>query len=206
MGWQTDDSGGEFDGKIIDATFGFDDRFGDNLILILDITRDDMDEPYTMLLTCGKGWDTPDGGKTAEHPKSKNFNTRSSLGRVIDAIAKIKGAVDRIDGEPTEAASWVGQHYLWATENYTTTFGGEAKERYRWLPAALVGAAPKKSTAKAANGTPEGLTRADLAKLRKLHKDAISHDAFVDAAYAEVDAVAADSEVEAFVLDEANWG
>lgn len=198
MAWETEDNEArEYNGKIVDAAFTHHEAFGDVLLLSLDVHTDagyDRNE----LLTCGAGWESPDGGKTAKHPTRMSFSSQSNLGKIIDAIAAIPGAVDQINGDPTEASSWVGQEYYWSEQKYSyKTREGELKEKNRMVPVALSG--EPVAAAEAAEFKPTGKV---LAALRKAARAAEDHDTFVDAAYTVADV---EGDLEAWIISEDNY-
>ena len=143
--FDTDDSNaiGDYRGRVVSAEFGTNDDYDTETLLLkweLEITGPD-DFPFetrSVNFTCGKTFETPDGGKTALHEsgKPKGFNTQSRIGFLIHrcfhtadskkpAPFVLDGHADNGEGDeiepfglrehfaaigmfPHEAAAWVG--------------------------------------------------------------------------------------------------
>jgi hypothetical protein len=206
--WGTEAQTREYTGKIVDAQFGYDERFGggQKLLLLLDI---ETDHGYTRhdIITTGDGWTTKDKGATAvyegDKPKTQ-FGKGSNMGKFVDAVLAIDGALDvlKTRGTPTEAATWQGLTFYW--EEFPYTFKdrdtGLDVQRTRMLPTQLIGGTTS-------NGTipdVEGLTPALYAQLKGVAAKSLDHDDFVDKAFNDID-MDDKQTVSVFVLDAGNW-
>lgn len=158
----------DFTFTVTGARFVFDPNYNNGQTLLLEWEGEaegvDLDQP--LRFSCGNGWDTPDNGKTAVHPKQKLFNKRSHYGMLIDRCIKDLGMGDilRRRGVPTEAKVWVGLRFHMKRE--TIDFGGEIGEKERLLPVQFLGevgngkaaakpAAPKTAAKPAPKAEPE---------------------------------------------------
>ena len=211
--WVVEETKREYTGKITDCQFGYDERFGPNLVCLMDVDTD-AGYPRNEILTCGPGWATTDNGKTATHPTRGGFSDQSNMGRLVKAVITIPGAVEALNerGAPTEAGTWVGLNFYWEEEKYTVNDRntGLPKEKTRMLPTRIIDGGTTVSVgavgATASVSPVEGLSDDDNAVLLAIAKRAIDHDDFVDQAYKAVEGIAGFHAVEAYVLDGANWG
>jgi hypothetical protein len=151
--WGTDQSSGflrHFAGTVKEPYFGTNPQIneGQTLLLTWPTTIDEslqegfdekVGEEETLLFSCGKDWETPDGGETAVHRSgndAKQFHASSAMGMLIDAIiGRVENygenasrpdneelEVDMADladvlrsrGVPTEAAVWDGLRFEFA--------------------------------------------------------------------------------------------
>jgi hypothetical protein len=128
MGWKTVQTGGLLDnctfGPVTECFFGFDDRRGKQIQLHLTgaVEMDEGDVPefvedaesHTLMWSCGKGWNTDDGGESVEHPKLEDFGSMSQVGIAIDGLLEVIGDDDKTlkllqgQGDPTTAEAWLG--------------------------------------------------------------------------------------------------
>lgn len=144
-----------FDGTVVDGHFGKTDSAGDTLFLMLKILADDGEE-VDRRFSCGEGWQTFDGGATAEHSTRKYFSNNSNLGILVtkafatggeDALRKRSAELD--DRGPRDARLWVGFRAHWDVERETfkmkdndaksETFGQMVeRERVLVIPTAFI--------------------------------------------------------------------
>ena len=207
--WGTEAQVREYTGKITDAQFGYDERFGggQKLLLLLDI---ETDAGYVRhdIITTGDGWTTTDRGATAVHEGDKpktQFGKGSNMGKFVDAVMAIDGALDVLSkrGAPTDAATWQGLTFYW--EEFPYTFKdrdtGLDVQRTRMLPTQLIG-----GTNGSVGSVPEveGMTPVIFTQLKAIAKRAIDHDDFVDQAFNEID-MDDKQAVGVYVLDAGNW-
>ncbi len=181
--WGTDDSSGflrHFIGTTKDPYFGTNPKIGDGRALLLhwpveieEVTQEGdfsekIGEEETILFSCGKDWETPDGGETAVHGSgnaSKQFHASSAMGMLIDAITgkvqnygdnakrtdgddlevTLDGAFDvlRERGDATTAATWDGLRWEFAEVaiDYGKDKAGEEIKSVRGLPVKFLGVA-----------------------------------------------------------------
>ena len=100
-GLLVDESGGNFEGvaQVTEAEFLNDPQYQGGVPLLLELTLlpldGDAEGTVTNRYSLGGGWETPDGGETADHPQGKNhFHVRSQYGSVIGTIT------GQISGQP----------------------------------------------------------------------------------------------------------
>lgn len=201
MAWETEDNEARaYNGRIDDACFTRHEKFGEALLLQLDVVTD-AGYTRTLLLTTGPGWESTDGGKTATHPTRSSFSAQSNVGKLIDAVSKIPGAVEQINGEPNEAAAWIGQNYFWEEEKYSLTDRDtkEKIEKSRDLPKALANGAGGSVDA-GGKFTPDA---GAISQLSKAAKATTSHEDWVDSLYTVIEGFG--GELETWALDVENY-
>lgn len=201
-GWGTDESSGflrHFTGTVKEPFFGTNPKIGEGRTLLLhmptviesvqqDGLEDQIGEEETILFSCGKDWETPDGGETAVHSSgnsSKLFHASSAMGMLIDAImGKVANygenasrsdgdelVVDLTDafdvlrsrGDATAAATWDGLSWQFAevTVDYGKDKSGEPIVSRRALPIKFLGVAGEdKAGSKAKAPAKKGQTAA----------------------------------------------
>jgi hypothetical protein len=210
----------DFEYSITDAWFArsAEIKNGEQLVLFLKGDTDNDAEPeFEAHITCGPGWDTHDGGKSASHEsrKERGFNKQTNYGQFIDRIVEL-GLADVLQarGKATEAKVWVGLKFHMKQKEFKTQIKGEDITYYRLLPEAFLGevaegaksgevAAPV-ATGAATNGAASNGAGAKvlLAKLKAEAKKHDTHEAFVDAAM-EIPGVTDDDDLLNQVIDEA---
>lgn len=130
----------DFDFTITGARFRFDPQYnnGETLLLELEGESDSEDLDRPLLFPCGSGWDTPDNGKTAVHPRLKGFHKRSHYGMLIERCREL-GIIDLLQkrGAATEAKVWVGLKFHFKRE--VVSYGAEIGEKEKLLPTAFLG-------------------------------------------------------------------
>lgn len=210
-GWGTDESSGflrHFTGTVKDPFFGTNPKIGDGRTLLLhwpvtieevqqDGLEDQVGEEETILFSCGKDWETPDGGETAVHSSgntSKLFHASSAMGMLIDAIlgkvANYGENASRTDGDElvvdmgdaismlrsrgaaTDAATWDGLRWQFAEVlvDYGKDKEGEPIVSKRALPIKYLGVAgddPVAAKAKPAKAQTAAQKKAAEAKAKK---------------------------------------
>lgn len=170
---------------------------------------------YRIIYPCGKGFEPADKGATVQHEsgRPKRFNTSSGIGLLVAAALECDGVADVLmeRGPSTQADIWVGLNFRWVDKEFSRTDkDGETLTWTRRLPVEFYGvdgeaeakpvakkapakkAPAKKAPAKAeAADEDEGYTvpAALKGKLRAIaaREDIEDHDAFMEAAFAELD-------------------
>lgn len=179
-----------FEGKIVSATFGYDAKYnnGETLCLILEIDPEDGDEPIRQLYSCGRGWDSADGGKRAvrEDGKKINFNKNSAIADFYTALAQCEGVREPLleaGFTATYCAPLVGLRFLWRQVEKIFTMrtpeGQKTGTSTRLMPVQYLGAPAKKQTKK--------VDPATLKRLKEIAEEAEDFDDFVDLASQEFD-------------------
>jgi hypothetical protein len=205
----------DFDFTVDSAWFTTDAAYnnGETLLLKLNGPTDNPDQPETTLqYSCGSGWEAEDNGKRAvrEDGKRRRFNQSSGIWKLVDA-AMNAGAGDalRSRGTPMEASMWVGlRFHMKRVEQGEGDF-----KTTRPLPVSFLGTVGEGSAAAApaaASSTPAptaaangaGLSKVLEIKLKKLAKEAATHEDFIVAAF-ELDGVDGNADAERAVVDEA---
>lgn len=202
----------DFDFTVENAYFATDSNYndGETLLLKLEGATDNAEAPETVLqYSCGNGWEASDGGKVAvrEDGRRRRFNQQTGIWKLVEAAMNC-GAADamRTKGTPMEASMWVGLRF-----HIRRVEQGEGQYKTtRPLPVEFLGvvsengsaaaAAPAKTSAAAANGA--GLSKVLEVKLKKLAKEAATHEDFIVAAF-ELDGVDGNADAERAVVDEA---
>ena len=148
----------DFDATIVAASFGTDTRYnnGNTLLLKLSIVADDPEvSDRDLLYSCGNGWVTVDGGKTAKHETGlkRNFNENSAVRRFMRRMMSLPTPDGRkvhdllLERESSEyggdkdSANYVGFRFHFNNERqeYGANSGLEAKNRL--MPTAFLGIA-----------------------------------------------------------------
>jgi len=230
--WETE-SGlpDDFDLTVREAWFAKDARYKDGEVLLLhwqgavekDGEEEELETP--IIFPCGSGWNSYDGGKTAEHEKGrKRFINSSIYGRLIDRCVKDLGMMDLMlrRGDPRVAKVWEGLKFHLKREKIE--FGSKLEPIERLMPDKFLGevkggkltpakataARPKQETKpkEEAEAKEETVAGSDdkkrkllLAKLKAEAKKAASFDEFYEKAV-EIEGVTDDEEILAQVIDE----
>ena len=128
----------DFAFTVTNARFVFDPQYnnGETLLLAWEGEAEGVDLDRPLRFACGSGWDTPDNGKTAVHPKQKLFNKRSHYGMLIDRCIKELGMGDilRRRGVPTEAKVWVGLRFRLPRVRGDRPLSSARRRRRSWAP------------------------------------------------------------------------
>lgn len=187
-----------YDFTIDVATFTTDSRYNDGQTLLLKwdgtaTTEDGEALDHTLLLPCGSGWESRDGGKTAMHEKGKTrFNRSSIIGKVIDRCIKDLGMADVLmpRGEPTSASTWEGLSFRMKRESIN--FGGNIGEKEREMPVAFNGVGGASSNGQHSAPATNAGAKVDTgrvvldAKVKAIAKDAPDFQTFVDTVISEL--------------------
>lgn len=145
----------DFDGKITDITFGYNDKIrdGEVALAIVTIESDEHDEPIEALYPCGNGWEV--GGKPRgsavvhESGKARRLNRNASWAQFA-FHAYDAGFTDFGGDDVLSADTFVGLTFHW--NRITVDYGGEIGKKERLYPTKLVaGKGGKKSAAKGAD-------------------------------------------------------
>lgn len=211
----------DFEYSITDAWFArsAEIKNGEQLVLFLKGDTDNDAEPeFEAHITCGPGWDTFDGGKSATHEsrKDRGFNKQTNYGQFIDRVIELGlGEVLMGRGKATEAKVWVGLKFHMKQKEFKTQIKGEDVTYYRLLPEAYLGEVaegkgkdvPKvgKSESAESNGSNGAGNKVLLAKLKAEAKKHDTHESFVDAAM-EVAGVTDDDDLLGQVVDDGPAG
>ncbi len=199
--FDTDDSNdiGEYTAKVVSSMFDVNDDYDTETLMLqweLEITGpEDFPFPTRQLsFTCGKKFESGDGGKTATHQdgKPKGFNSQSRMGILIhrafhdpdsDRAAPTLGGEK--DGEeidsfnlrgyftengftPFQAEPWVGFEFAFHSED--KNYGGEIGLRQIEMPYAVVGAPGAEPAAKAKPAAKKKTTEAKPATRKRTTK------------------------------------
>lgn len=182
MGWKTDEGFARPERVIIEVEeaefLHGSDIFGDEAApetadaLFLRIEghcTDEDGETYTesgvdnFIYKCGKGWDTPDRGKSAEHPSRENFVKTAKMGKLVNSLIENVGVeVIAKWGEPNEAATYEGKSLVLvevvedyvikgkevSSSTYVVEALGKAKAKTRTKTATKAAASPRGLKAK----------------------------------------------------------
>lgn len=220
------DSGGLLDhyvGTIEDAFFGTDSRYnnGETLLMFWHMRTDNPDVPEVdERFSCGGGWETLDGGKTAENSQGKTrFHPSSLYGKIIQRCVKEFEIRDLLEdrGESYEAKIWEGLVFEMGREDID--YGGEIGKRERLLPQKFAGLAgsetspPGEKPAQVESGG-NGETVAALLEslpddlveqLRAARQESSSHVQFVDRCMDLTGVVGNDILVRAIAVEDLLW-
>lgn len=193
--WETT-SGGieEFEGTVKEAYFAPNARYQNGEVLLLNLVFDaaeaGTEEDYTQLYPMGKGWESTDGGKTAQDAGGKadrKINKQSAFGTLIDRLAKPESdgglglaqtLADR--GPALEARTWEGLRFHWKMETQTYDINGEKRSSTRLMPVAFLGEGAEGSVQNSNTG--DNATGELRAQLREMAQGAESEEAFRNAA------------------------
>ena len=203
----------EYQGKITDAYFTYDDSYndGESLLLKLEIQTDNPElgdggaviEQYPV----GKGWETTDKGKSAsrEDGKPRALNRNSGVAVLVTSAIEAGAASElKSRGIPTEAAIWPGLEFTFARKEFTFKVDGEERSYGRMLITEYHGQGIGGKTADkpAAADKPAGPIPPKVKiALKKLAMECDTHDDFIERAFVEIDGVDGDAVVEAAVMD-----
>lgn len=220
------DSGGLLDhyvGTIEDSFFGTDSRYnnGETLLMFWHMRTDNPDVPEVdERFSCGGGWETFDGGKTAENSQGKTrFHPSSLYGKILQRCVKDFDIRDLLEerGDSYEAKIWDGLVFEMGREDID--YGGDIGKRERLLPQRFVGLAGSESPPEAekpvqAESEPAGENVGELLaslpadlveQLRAARQDATSHVQFVDRCMDLTGVVGNDRLVRAIAVEDQLW-
>lgn len=176
--------------------------------------------------SCGKGWESHDGGETAEHPKEDFFHDSSVYGKVIAAAGEelldASGEVIKLDvaelvaangDEPREAKMWVGGKFLMERRQFDY---GKLGVKEHLIPVEFLGmvggsksAAPSDAKAKAAAAKAKAAAKKKGGGLREqveqIAKESEEYSVFYERAL-EVDGITDDDDLLTEVVDESDEG
>lgn len=178
--------------------------------------------------SCGDGWETNDGGKTAvrEDGREINFNGQSKIGLLFGGLVDVMGSDPKCDKVvraraadhplgPRDASFWKGLklHLDRQDHNYggeigkkevlvITGFNGEAGATKASGAAKKASGATKKAAAKPAKAEGGGVTDELRRTLDEIADASSDHDAFMEAAFAQVPEASSDDAVKAAVTDD----
>ena len=207
----------EYQGKITDAYFTYDDSYndGESLLLKLEIQSDNSElgdggaviEQYPV----GKGWETTDKGKTAsrEDGKPRALNRNSGVAVLVTSALEAGAASElKSRGIPTDAAIWPGLEFTFARKEFTFKVDGEERSYGRMLITeyhghglGAAGGAVKPVKADKAAAVAGPIPPKVKIALKKLAVECDTHDEFIERAFVEIDGVDGDAVVETAVMD-----
>lgn len=224
---------GNVDVKITDAEFLNDPAYNNGqtlqLALTMHIEGDDGGEKVENF-SCGDGWESTDGGKTAtrEDGKDRNFNGQSKIGRFFGSLVDLMGSDSKCDLAvrnrvkdhplgPREAGFWKGLELH--IDRMEVDYGGEIGKRDVLIVDGFNGSDAKKASgtakkasdatkkaagkAKAEEPAEGGVTDELRAKLDAIANEAGNHDEFMEAALAQIPEASSDEAVKAAISDDA---
>lgn len=169
-----------------------------------------------------------------ESGQEKNFNNASGIGLLLNSIidAGGLGVLQATGCTPNQAACWIGGTYVFERKEFSGTMQDKTQRTWHRMLVTdvvadgAVAAAPAPAPAAAAATTPAPATAAPAAtgaapaaagadgpelapvlkaKLKAIAAAAETHDAFIEAAFAQVPEVMTDSALEAAVGNAAWW-
>lgn len=209
-----------------DAIFANDPEYdnGQTTFLQLDLlVKGDDGGEQVERFSCGKNWETNDGGKTVVREDGKEdgrWNKNTKVARFLGGLVKLMGEdaackkaiearLSTFPNGPYEAGFWKGLDVHVARE--TVHAGGEIGD-YEVLvidgfngieggKAAPAKRASKKAAATSKAAAPGGLTDEIKAKLDEIADASADHDSFMETALAEVPEASTDADVKAAVAD-----
>jgi len=205
----------EYQGKITDAYFTYDDSYndGESLLLKLEIQTDNSElgdggaviEQYPV----GKGWETTDKGKTAsrEDGKPRALNKNSGVAVLVTSAIEAGAAAElKSRGIPTDSAIWPGLEFTFARKEFTFKVDGEERSYGRMLITEYhgqgIGAKTAVTETPGTAGKPSGPINPKVKiALKKLALECDTHDEFIERAFVEVGGVDGDLVHEAAVMD-----
>lgn len=201
----------DYDYTIEVATFTTDSRYNDGQTLLLKwegtaVTADGEAIDHMLLLPCGSGWESRDGGRSATHDKGKTrFNRSSIIGKIIDRCIKDLGMGDVLmpRGEPTESQTWEGLTFHMKRE--VINFGGGIGEKEREMPVAFVGADGATNGAAAPAPAVDGARIAVEAKVKAAAASAADFGTFVNDAISSMPELLEYDDIMAKVVDESGY-
>lgn len=146
----------DFDAVIKAAWFEFDPEINSGQTLVLKMEMETTAEDFgpdgdgkgTLILSCGKGWDTQDRGATAVREDGnvrKGFHQSTAYHMFIDGAIKCDGAEKELRsserGDPRKAAMWVGTawHLKAKDVDYGEINGTQVGVRQKLVPNAFLG-------------------------------------------------------------------
>ncbi len=149
----------DFDFTITNAFFAPDASYmeGTQTLLHWEGTTDDPDNAeYSMFWGLGKGWNSPDGGKTIVHESDKAdkfFNENSLIWRVINRCLEDFGLREVLaaKGSPLEAKVWPGLTFHMKREEMS--YGKGIEPTVRLMPVSFVGGGTSGGTGGAAKAS-----------------------------------------------------
>lgn len=178
----------DFDGKIVDVSFGYNDRYmnGEVAVAIVTIRSDELEADYEVLYPCGKGWEASKDGATLKHESGRPRKLNKQSAWALFAYHVYDAGYSKFGGEDVlNAATFKGLEFHWNIVEFD--YGGEIGKRTRLMPISLVGKAEPKASSKATSGKAKaadsGVDSAIEAALIEAAKAADSYDEFVDAAF-----------------------
>lgn len=236
--YETTDGGfvPEFDGTVREAIFTYKNEYqgGEACLLELMVEPSEDDAPefgeyledglFSIIYTCGKGWEPADKGATVQHESGqrRKFASQSGMGLLVNHALELEG-VEKVlmeRGPATQADVWIGLKFRFEDKKFTSkNRDGDPIEWTRRLPVEFHGVdegeqeskpAAKKAPAKKApakkaepveTDEDEGYALSPKVKgqLRAIAARVGDHDEFMEAAFAEV---TLDDDGETAVADE----
>jgi hypothetical protein len=202
----------EYQGKITDAYFTYDDSYndGESLLLKLEIQTDNSElgdggaviEQYPV----GKGWETSDKGKTAsrEDGKPRALNKNSGVAVLVTSALEAGAASElKSRGVPTDSAIWPGLEFTFARKEFTFKVDGEERSYGRMLITEYhgQGIGAKTKTVDLNEQIAGPISPKVKIQLKKLAMECDTHDEFIERAFVEIDGVDGDGPTEAAVMN-----
>lgn len=211
------------------AKFGFQTDYnkGETLCMMFEgtVVPEGSDEtfPWNKLYPVGGGWEAVDGGARIQRENGipKQIFKTSKYGFFIDG-AKLSGAAQvlKAKGSPLEAHIWEDMDFEMSAKDHD--YGGEIGKKatlipVRYIPSDIAASGrpastSASSTSASAAPTPPAAPSADYTvpasikrKLVKLAKEHDTHEAFYDAAFAEIPEIDPSPELSAMVADSPDY-
>jgi hypothetical protein len=157
----------DFDAVIKSAWFEFDPEFNNGQTLVLKMELETSDEDFgdhgtgELLLSCGKGWETPDRGATAvrdDGNERKGFHQSTAYFLWIDGAIKCDGAEKVLRtaerGDPRKAAMWIGT--AWHVNRKQIDYKGDIGVKDKLVPTRFLGEATALAQVVAGNNATGG--------------------------------------------------
>jgi len=160
--------------------------------------------------SCGEGWEAAEKGKTLVNglAGTRKVSSNSNLGRLMNAVKKIPGALDALKGSPLRADTWVGTSWTWEQVTFENKLSKKGESSYpfpaKYLGNVTSGKAASSKTAKSNGKAAPGELSGDLVATLTTLAQANSYEDFVAAAL-DLPEVAGNKDAENVVIDNAFW-
>lgn len=215
-----------------DAIFRNDPEYNNGQTYFLELTwLEEGEDETTERFGCGKGWETNDGGLTAEREDGReiNFHKNSKIGELFGGLVEVIGKdakakqaiVERLKQYPLgprDAGFWKGLMFHVHREERKSrdaeigdwevlvidAFNGIEGDKAPAKAAAPAKKAAKKAAPKAAEPAADDTPALDPAIVEQLDviaDESADHDSFMERAIAEIPEVSANADLKAAVMD-----
>lgn len=197
----------DFDGEVVESYFGYNPQYGGGDTLLLNWKVKTAEGDQDLLISCGKKWETVDGGKSAQRTDGgkEQFVKTSHYGMILERVKKL-GAIDvlRTRGRATEADLWTGTR--WHFKREKVSYGGEIGDKEKVMPVDFLGEGAGASGGNGGQTTSslDPTLKASILALASECKGADKpYDVFLTNAY-QIEGVDGNPDAEKFVVDAQN--